>query len=331
MRGALPALLIVASVAAVGCSQTEAEEVAPARAAVTTTNVDLAPECQAIIDFVNVATYAKLDEYLPSNVASNIVAARSVSPFVTLADLAAVSQVGDARLTQIYWAASSEEYIDGQCAGIYDQLGVSLDDGAAMVALVNSVSSTQLHGYLPNAWNGATNLLNLRPFTQVSQISATSGIGPVSFRQIRNAATLARPFEDLAAAATDLDRDAEVTTHFDWYSIVTNQDHHYLASMTCFGIDPELLPNGTTIRSTLADASEVYADVTDAIAYADRYDELSVDPTAGLANLSSLIAGHSFFGCYIGYADDPWSGNNMAFFVDVSSGFGVLTETRWVE
>jgi hypothetical protein len=43
------------------------------------------------------------------------------------------------------------------------------------------------------------------------------------------------------------------------------------------------------------------------------------------------MAGRTFFGCYMSYSNDPWSGNNLSFFVDPTSGFGVLTETRWSE
>ena len=329
MRKILGAMWIAAGLAAMGCAPSE--EVAPATSALTATDVDVAPECQGIIDFANVASFALLDDYLPSNVAQNIVSARAVSPFVTLADLSAVSLVGETRLTQIHQAAQAEAYIGADCVGIYDEVAVSADDGAAMVALVNSLSSTELHGDLPDAWNGATNLLNLRPFTSVSQISATSGIGPVSFRRIRNAATLAKPFEELAAAATALHRDADVVPHFDWYAVVNTQSYYILNGMTCFGVDPGLLPNGTTIRTELADDAEVYAEVASTVSFANRYDELTLDPAAGLANLQDRIDGGSFFGCYISYANDPWSGNNLAFFVDTETGFGVLTETRWSE
>ncbi len=330
MHRILGAVWIAASIAAAGCAAPE--QAANAAAALTSTDVDVAPECQGVIDFVNVATFATLDAYLPSNVAQNIVGQRAVAPFVTLEDLSSVSQVGEVRLTQIHQGATAEGYIGPSCVGIYDELAVSADDGQAMVAFVNGVSSTELHGYLPDAWNGATNLLNLRPFTSVAQISATAGIGPVSFRRIRNAATLSKPFEQLASAATALHRDADILAHFDWYATVTEQQGAYsLNGMTCFGIDPALLPNGTDIRANLADDAEVHADVADAVAFANRYGELTIDPAIGLANLQSRLDGGSFFGCYISYANDPWSGNNMAFFVDVETGFSVLTETRWSE
>ncbi|APR82117.1 putative lipoprotein [Minicystis rosea] len=317
----------------VGCADpSTVEEVASDSAPLTSTDVDVAPECQGIIDFVNVASFATLDAYLPSNVAQNIVTRRSSSLFTSIADLASVSLVGDARLTQIHQGAGAEGYIGASCIGIYDQLAVSSDDAAAIVSLVNSVSSTELHDYLPDAWNGASNLLNLRPFTTVAQISNTSGIGPSSVRRIRNAATLAKPFEAVAAAATGLHRDADILTQFDWFQkVVTADDHYHQGSLTCFGLPLDYMPSGTTVRSNLADATEVYNEVVSTLTFANRYNELGIDPTAGLANLQSRLAGHTFFGCYISYADDPWSGNNQAFFVDPDTGFHVLTETRWSE
>ena len=334
IRGGFLAALAGAGVVVSGCAapgEPGSENVGEGVAAVTLTDVDVAPECQGVIDFANQASFATLDVYLPSDVALNIVGARSVAPFVTLEDLSDVTLVGPARLTQIHGGALAESYIDADCAGIFDELAISADDGAAIVALVNTVSSTQLHDYLPNAWNGAVNLLNLRPFTSAAQISATSGIGTVSFRSLRNAATLTQPFEELADAATALNRDADVTTRFDWYDALTSSGAYSLNGLTCFGVDPELLPNGTDIRANLADAAEVYAEVEDTIDFANRHDELALDPAPGLANLAARIDGGTFFGCYISYADDPWSGNNLAFFVDTETGFGVLTETRWSE
>jgi len=329
MRTVFASLLFASSLAFIGCSG--AEEVGASSAALTLTDVDVAPECQGVIDFVNVASFATLDAYLPSNVAQNIVGHRATAPFVTLHDLASVSQVGDARLTQIHGAARTEGFIGSACVGIYDQLAVSTDDASAMVDLVNTVSSTELHDYLPYAWNGAVNLLGARPFATVAQISATSGIGTVSLRNLRNAATLTKPFEQLAAAATALHRDADLVPHFDWYALLDERAYRYLHSMVCFGIDPAYLPNGTDVQEDLATAEEVRLEVTTTLAFANRYGELTLDPAPGLASLDARIQGRSFFGCYINYANDPWSGNNMSFFVDTETGFGVLTETRWSE
>jgi DNA uptake protein ComE-like DNA-binding protein len=334
LRGSFSPVLVSAGALMMGCVETAdvgSEEVGSGSAALTATDVDVAPECQGILQFANQASFATLDVYLPSNVAQNIVSVRAAAPFVTLADLSDVPLVGEVRLTQIHGGALAEGLITSSCVGIYDELAVSADDAAAMVELVNTASSTQLHDYLPNAWNGAVNLLAVRPFATVSQISSTSGIGPVSLRTIRNMATLAHPFENLAAAVTGLNRDADILTRFDWYALAQGPGQYSLNGMECFGIDPALLPNGTSIRSNLAGAAEVYAQVEATIDFADRFDELATSPAAGLANLSSLIAGRTFKGCYISYADDPWSGNDMAFFVDTESGFGVLTETRWSE
>ena len=41
--------------------------------------------------------------------------------------------------------------------------------------------------------------------------------------------------------------------------------------------------------------------------------------------------GKAFFGCYVSWAPDPWSGHTLSFFVDTVGGLGVLAETWWVE
>ncbi len=305
------------------------EAVAADTAALTSEDVDVPPECAGILTFSNTASHATLDAYLPSHTATNIVNAR---PFATLEELSAVHGVGKVRLNQIHDGATVEGFITASCVGIHDELAVSADDEAAMVSLVNGISSTELHDVMPNAWNGAVNLLAQRPFTSALEISNTSGVGPVSFRGIRNASTLSAPFEALAAEVNSLNRDARTLRHFDWWQELQDaQWAYYLGGMTCFGVDPAYLPNGTTIRPNLADAAEVYGEVSSTVSFANRYNELTLDPAIGLDNLDEQIQGKTFFGCYIHYANDPWSGHDLAFFVDSETGFSVLTETWWSE
>jgi hypothetical protein len=316
-------------------SEPSSESLERLQAPLTGTDVDVAPECQGIITFVNVASFETLDAYLPSDVVHNLVTQRASSPFVTLADVASVRLVGPARLEQIEGGARTEGFIGPSCVGILDDVAVSTDDAAEMVGLVNTLSSTELHDILPYAWNGATNLLNLRPFTSAQGISGTAGIGAVSFRNLRNAATLSQPLEGLIAAVNAQHQGnygATMARHFDWYQFVTDRYYYQLSGMECFGIDPAILPNGTSIRANLATAAEVRADVAGAVSYANRYGQIPSSVVAnGLANLDARIAGRSFKGCYISYANDPWSGNNLAFFVDTVSGFSVLTDTYWSE
>lgn len=331
MRHFIRLVIVVAAVVSSGCGSSPALEGTSARSSgLTAQDVDVAPECQGILDYTNVATFAELDAWLPSNVANNIIAARAIAPFTTLAQISAVSGMGEVRLTELYGAARSASFIGASCVGIFDELAVSVDDQAAMVALVNSISSTELHDVLPYAWNGAVNLLAGRPYTSVQGISSTSGIGPVSLRNIRNSATLSRPFETLAAAVNALYADATLLRHFDWYTTLHTLGL-YGFSATCFGIDPEDLPQGVTERSNLADAAEVVANVQAAVNHANRFNRLTIDPAPGIANVQSLAAGRSFFGCYIGYSNNPWSAYTRAFFVDPTSGFGVVAETGWSE
>lgn len=331
------ALLAVSLLAGCGdpASEPSSEPLERQEAPLTGTDVDVAPECQGILTFVNVASFATLDEYLPSDAALNLVDRRATSPFVSLADISSVRLIGPARLDQIEGGARSEGFIGASCVGVLDDLAISADDEAAMVALVNSVSSTELHDILPYAWNGAVNLLNLRPYTSAQAISSTWGIGSVSFRNIRNAATLSQPLEQLIAAVNALpggNNGANMARHFDWYQLVQGRGYYQLNGMECFGIDPAILPNGTSIRQNLANDAEVRAEVAGTVSYANRNSQIpSSVVQSGLANLDARIAGRSFKGCYISYANDPWSGNNLAFYVDTVSGFSVLTETYWSE
>ncbi|ATB37751.1 lipoprotein [Cystobacter fuscus] len=338
MRRLGQALLAVSLFA--GCGGTEpapsTESIEQQRAPLTTTDVDVAPECQGIIDFVNTASFQTLDVYLPSDVANNLIARRTSSPFTSLADVASVRLVGPTRIAQIEGGAREEEFIGPSCVGILDGLAVSTDDAAAIVSLVNSISDSELHDVLPYAWNGAVNLLNLRPFTSVQDISKVTGISEVSLRNLRNAATLSRPLEALidtvnAVPGRDL-YGASMARHFDWWQIVTTSGSYRVGHLECFGLEPSSVPYGATVRPNLADAAEVRAEFLDTLNLANRNHEIpqSVIDT-GLANLDALTAGRSFKGCYFSYADDPWSGNNVAIFVDTVNGFSLLTKTYWSE
>ena len=326
MRGVLATMVAVAGLAACG----PPEELAQVQAPLTATDVDVAPECNGYMTFVNTASYETLHVYVPSNVANNIIAAR---PMGALAALIAVDQVGPTRLQTLYNASVSLGYINASsCVGLYDNLLVSADDAAAIVSLVNGISDQEMHDILPYAWNGAVALLAGRPFTTAAQVSNTAGIGPVSMRNLRNAATLSRPFEQLAAAVNGVYGQARLLRHFDWYQELQNANYAYrLSGMTCFGVDPALLPNGAEIRPNLADATEVYNAASYTVTYANYFINPDIDGTAGLANLQSVTAGKAFFGCYIEYANDPWSGHTIRFFVDQVAGVEVLAETWWSE
>nr|WP_163867546.1 helix-hairpin-helix domain-containing protein [Myxococcus eversor] len=325
----------------VGCGVAETESPSPApvqseqqQAPLTASDVDVAPECQGILTFVNTATFAKLDQYLPSNVATNIVARRATASFVSLADLSSVSLVGEARLAQIESGARAEGAITSTCVGIIDQLAVSVDDQAELVSLVNSISDTELHDVLPYAWNGAVNLLNQRPYASAHAIGGTTGIGAVSLRNLRNAATLSKPLESLINAVNALpqpDHGAKMARHFNWYDVLGDRYYHF-GIHECFGFEPGESPFDAPLRATPADAAEVRGNFLSALNFANRNNQLNPTTyTHGVNNLNALTEGRSFKGCYFGYANDPWSGNNVAFFVDTVSGFSLMTRTYWSE
>ena len=321
-----------------GCGGAELESSSDSllqqEAPLTTTDVDVAPECQGILRFANQGTYAKLDKYLPSNVVDNLVARRASTPFVSLADLSSVPLVGPARLEQLTAGARTERYITSTCVGVLDGLAVSTDDASAIVSLVNSISDSELHDVLPDAWNGAVNLLNARPFSSVQAIANTAGIGEVSLRNIRNSATLSRPFEALITAVNGVPQthtNAYMARHFDWWQVVVGQ--HYMQGGTeCFGLEPSSVPYGATVRPYLADAAEVRTRVQEAVTLANRNNQIpATTRSAGMANLEQRITGRSFKGCITSYADDPWSNHSVSIFVDTVNGFSVLVDTFWAE
>jgi hypothetical protein len=329
-------VLLAASLFA-GCGsdlEPSSEPIAQQQAPLTTTDVDVPPECQGILGFANTASFQTLDAYLPSDVVTNLVTRRASSPFVSLADISSVRLVGQARLEQLAGGARAEGFIGPSCVGVMDGLAISTDDAAAIVSLVNTISDSELHDVLPDAWNGAVNLLTLRPFTSVQAISNTAGIGEVSLRNIRNSATLSRPFEaliDAVNAVPDGHTGVYMARHFDWWQFVTGNGA-YGSSLECFGLEPSSVPSGASVRPYLADAAEVRAEVQGTVSAANRNNQISSSViSAGMANLDALITGRSFKGCYFSYTNDPWSGHNAAIFVDTVSGFSVLSETYWAE
>jgi DNA uptake protein ComE-like DNA-binding protein len=315
--------------ATAGC----AIDVASADLALTTTDVDVAPECAGILDHANQAPLADLAAVLPPVVADRIVGRRLEAPFVSLADVLTVVDVGPARLDQIAAAARAAGRIDASCAGIIELVALSSDDEAAVVAYIDSADDAELRAALPSD-AVVPALLAARPLSSAAAIAAVRGVGPATFRAVRNAAVAAAsdgPFELLVAAVNDLDRDVEIRTRFDWRDLVSDDRDApgRLTSATCFGIDPALLPAGTTIRPELATATEVEDAIADAVGWANRNHEL--DPTAGLADLAERAAGHTFAGCYVRYEPDPWSGINRQFFIGASTSLQVYSDVRWSE
>jgi hypothetical protein len=317
--------------------ESSTEPLAQQQAALTTRDVDVAPECQGILGFANTASFQTLNQYVPSNVANNLISRRATSPFVSLTDLSSVSLVGPARLEQLATGARAKGLIGASCVGILDGLALSTDDAAAIVSLVNGISDSELHDVLPNAWNGASNLLNLRPFTSVQAIANVSGIADVSLRNIRNSATLSRPLEALISAVnTAGDRGhggTRMERHFDWWQTVVGDGRAYrVGRFECFGLEASSVPHGATVRPYLANAAEVRAEVDSTVKSANGNNQIPASVvSAGMANLDERITGRTFKGCYYSYAKDPWSGNSVAFFVDTQNGFSVLTDTYWVE
>jgi DNA uptake protein ComE-like DNA-binding protein len=325
----LVGLFALSALALVGCAA-EPAATATSISAATTGDTDLAPECDGIIDYINEATLQDLDAYLPSNVASAIVARRATQPFVDIEDISSVSGIAQARLEQITDRARAEAHIDATCAGVYEELAVSADDAAKILTYTNSASEAALWNdvrFEPNTV--APLLVDLRPFSTLAALVAVYGVGPSTFRSLRDAAVV-DDFDDLADRVNDVHRDASLRTSFNWYSIAGEQPGQQ-AGMLCFGVPADLVNSyGGQMRPDLATGAEVLSVVTGTVSYADRYHEVG-DSTAGLDHLEAKVSGQTFFGCYLEFQPNPWCGVNRAFFVNKDTGYRVLAETSWCE
>ncbi|MFT3768309.1 MAG: hypothetical protein QM820_22900 [Minicystis sp.] len=297
---------------------------------------DTAPECHGFLDYANTATYAQLDAYLPSNVATNIVNARAAQPFASIASVYSVSGVGETRLQQMLTVARSSGFVGASCSGIYDQIAVSTTEASAIVGLVNEANKEELHGVLSFLINQGVvdTLAATRPYANAGAVSNTSGVGNAVFRALRNAATYYRPFEQLVGAVNAVnhpDGQIRIDQHFDWRPIVASAATDPVTSMDCFGIDPALLPPGATNRPTLGNSNEVLENVSDAFGNANAFGEITLDPTPGFTDVEARAGTHSFFGCYIDYHPNPWVYDSKAFFVDQQTGASILIDRHYVE
>jgi len=314
---------------AAGCAEPVATS-GIASAVATTGDTDLAADCAGVLDFVNQASLATLDASLPSNVASAIVARRASAPFVSIADVSSVSGVAEARLQQIGEAARANGYIGASCAGVYEELAVSADDRAAMLSFVNTAATEAVIDALRSAEAETIGpaLVAARPFASLEQLAALSGIGPASFRGIRDAAVIG-PFDQLAAAVNATPTVVTIRTGFEPIEALFPEAYNLRTEPICFGMPADIVAEaGGVMRPNLATGAEVLDTVTRAVASAGR---LPISSAPGLADLQAQVAGQSFYGCQLGYAPDPWCGINRSFFVNTVTGYRVLVETGWCE
>jgi hypothetical protein len=296
---------------------------------------DTAPECAGLLTYANAASFAALDAYLPSNVAQAIVDARAARPFDSVASVVAVAGVAETRLQQIVAAARGAGFVGAGCSGVYDQIALSVDEASALAGFVNQSSREELRGVLAFLINESVvdNLVAGRPFANAGAVAGTPGVGPAVLRTLRNGATFRRPFEELVDEVNEIDHPdgpIRLDRHFAWLPLVT-EPAEGLSSMTCFGVDPSLLPPGATDRPLLADGNEVVENVGEAVAIANAFGELDVDPAPGLVDLEHRTAGRSFFGCYVTYHPNPWQYDRQTFFVDAATGASLLITSHYVE
>jgi DNA uptake protein ComE-like DNA-binding protein len=298
--------------------------------AVTIHDTDLAPECAGIIDYVNTASLAELDSYLPSDVANALVQRRATQAFVDIADVSSVSGIAQARLALIAARARTLAFIGPSCAGVYEELAVSTDDATAILAYANTATEAELWDVVRTEPDTVAPLLvSLRPYTTLQQLVDVSGVGPSTFRSLRDAAVL-DPFDDVVDRVNAFGADAELKTAFNWYSAASESGYYTQASKTCFGVPYTLVDGYGQLRPNLADATEVVQQITYAVNYANRYGGVG-NSSAGLAHLSAQVAGGTFFGCYISWQPNPWCGYTRRFFVNKDTGYRVLSDTWWCE
>jgi hypothetical protein len=312
---------------AAACS---APETSTEPAALAAENGDTSLECEGILTYVNWASYAELAPYLPNSLATAIVARRNVTPFVSMADLSSVSGVAQGRLEQIYGRAATLDFTDEDCVGVFEEHAVSWDHKNAILAFVNGASLASLHNAVPNNEDAVPYLMSTRPYTNLAALAATPQVGIATFHAIKVAA-IDGPFEQLAAAVNEAEQDVFMTTDFNWFSLLFGAEPGYPTHLECWGLDDEVTEQHGQIRPYLADDDEVVAAMADAVAYADRFDEVGPDPAAGLADLAAWAEGRTFYGCYATYAPDPWSGVIRRYYVDTVTNTGVYAEIRWSE
>lgn len=327
---------LLAGLAATACVTDPEDASAPAPAtstttsALTTDDLDYAQECTGILTYAENASFNELHSYLPINVVNALIARRAQGPFHSIAEISAVPGIAQARLAQIGQRANQLDYTDVGCLGVFEELAVSYEDAASIVGYVNVASAATLASVVRfDPDQTVAQLLARRPFTTLQEVVDTYGIGPATLRSLRNAANDG-PLDRLIAQVNNAQRDVTITLNFDWFSVLFQQPGRP-AHIECFGVDAGLVHEVFgSIRPALAGGQEVVDQVTASVGYANRFGGLG-DATAGLADLSRQVTGQSFFGCYLRFHPDPWSGIDRAFFVNTQTGYRVFTETRWSE
>jgi hypothetical protein len=298
---------------------------------------DIAAECDGLLTYINTASYAALDAYLPSNVASGIVAQR---PFSSIAGILSVNQLGDARLQQIYGAAVTGGFVGASCNGIHDQHAISVAQTTKLLELANEASFEELHdgvfASLINRYAVASNVVG-GTFTTASQLAATPQVGTVGFHLLRNAATFDNPFEQVAAeanaTAASEDWYATIDQHFDWRALIADAgSNDHVVNMQCYGIPQALVPQGATYSAQPTFGEDLLETAQEALGMPNVTGH--VDPaltSAAFYDLAYRTEFESFLGCRWVVEPDPWSWHHVRMFVDVSNGASYLFELHYEE
>lgn len=171
----------------VGCSANIDEAADPANECATCaggkTDGLTAPDegsCEAgiIVRFANEASFEELDidARLNARAAQNIVDARDIAAFQTLADVDSVSYVGAASLQSIL------EFGMESGASCDDAIGCDVD---VVVTVANEATFEQLDDDMGLDRRAAQGIVDGRPFGSVNEVDAVSYVGPSALEDMR--------------------------------------------------------------------------------------------------------------------------------------------------
>lgn len=151
-------------------------------------------EAQAVIWGVNQASVAELDDEvgLSGTAAQNLF---DGGPYDTVTDMGPVSYIGPSALTKLrdhapVWQAAKADADANSQAGTHD--GVDFDHDTAVKAL--EVANDATHEELTDAagmWStGATRMVDNRPYSNLDEVAAVSGIGSATMQALHDYAAL---------------------------------------------------------------------------------------------------------------------------------------------
>ncbi|MFC1705992.1 FG-GAP-like repeat-containing protein [Planctomycetota bacterium] len=147
-------------------------------------------EAETALDIANNASYDQLrnEATLTSTAANNIMAAR---PIATMGDLAAVSYVGTAAMTDIKnyipsWSGGSSSGGGGDGGGTYEGVAFTESEVTLALDIANNASYDQLRNEATLTSTAANNLMAARPIATMDDLAAVPYVGTAAMTDIKN-------------------------------------------------------------------------------------------------------------------------------------------------